>query len=78
MSDNAILQIALVILALPMLSFALIFFFGKKMPRQGDWLAVGLMGIAQVLLRNCFIGMTGFIYPGRVVMCKNNCGSIMC
>jgi len=39
-------QLPLVILLLPLLAFVLIIFFGKKMPREGDWLASGLMAVA--------------------------------
>ncbi len=55
MSDNAILYSALAILGLPLLSYVLIFFFGKKLPRQGDFIGVGFMGIAQVLAIRIFI-----------------------
>jgi len=49
MSDAAVLQIALVILGLPIISYAILFFFGNKLPRRGDWLAVGLLGICEIL-----------------------------
>lgn len=39
-------QLPLVILLLPLLAFVLIIFLGIKMPRQGDWLATGLMAAA--------------------------------
>ena len=39
-------QLPLVILLLPLLAFVVIIFLGKKLPRQGDWLATGLMGLA--------------------------------
>ncbi len=55
MSDNAILYSALAILGLPLLSYVLIFFFGKKLPRQGDFIGVGFMGIAQLLAIRIFI-----------------------
>jgi len=55
MSDNAILYSALSILGLPLLSYVLIFFFGKKLPRQGDFIGVGLMGIALVQAVRIFI-----------------------
>jgi len=55
MSDNAILYSALAILGLPLLSYVLIFFFGKKLPRQGDFIGVGFMGIAQILAIRIFI-----------------------
>ncbi len=34
------------ILLPPLLSFLLLILFGKKMPRQGDWLGIGLTGIS--------------------------------
>ncbi len=55
MSDNAILYSALAILGLPLLSYALIFFFGKMLPRKGDWIGVGLMGVAELLAIRVFI-----------------------
>lgn len=38
-------QLPLVILLLPLLAFVLIIFLGKRLPRQGDWLATGLMAV---------------------------------
>jgi len=55
MSDNAILYSALAILGLPLLSYVLTFFFGKKLPRQGDWIGVGFMGVAELLAIRIFI-----------------------
>ena len=42
-------QIPLTILLLPLLGFILLIFFGKKLPRQGDWLASGLMLTSLIL-----------------------------
>jgi NADH-quinone oxidoreductase subunit L len=39
-------QLPLVILMLPLLAFVLLIFLGKKLPRQGDWLATALMAAA--------------------------------
>jgi NADH-quinone oxidoreductase subunit L len=39
-------QLPLVILLLPLLAFVLIIFLGKRLPRQGDWLATGFMAVA--------------------------------
>ena len=39
-------QLPLVILLLPLLAFVLLIFFGKKLPRQGDWLATAMMAAA--------------------------------
>ena len=37
------------------MSYTLTFFFGKKLPRQGDFIGVGLMGIAEILAIRIFI-----------------------
>ncbi|WP_242920506.1 NADH-quinone oxidoreductase subunit L [Pontibacter liquoris] len=42
-------DLALVVLLLPLLAFMLLFFFGKRLPRQGDWLAIGLSAITLAL-----------------------------
>ncbi len=55
MSDTAILYSALAILGLPLLSYALTFFFGKKLPRKGDWIGVTLMGVAEFLAIRIFL-----------------------
>jgi NADH-quinone oxidoreductase subunit L len=55
MSETAILYSALAILVLPLLSYTLTFFFGKRLPRQGDFIGVGLMGIAEILAIRIFI-----------------------
>lgn len=55
MSDNAILYSALGILGLPLLSYVITFFFGKKLPRQGDFVGVTLMGVSWFLAIRIFI-----------------------
>ncbi|MFN2370427.1 MAG: NADH-quinone oxidoreductase subunit L [Candidatus Krumholzibacteriia bacterium] len=55
MSDNAILYSALAILGLPLLSYVLTFFFGKRLPRKGDWIGVTLMGVAELLAIRIFL-----------------------
>ncbi len=39
-------QLSITILLLPLLGFLLMIFFGKRLPRQGDWLSSGLISIA--------------------------------
>lgn len=39
-------QLPIVILLLPLLAFLILIFLGKKLPRQGDWLATGMMALA--------------------------------
>lgn len=55
MSDNAILTTALVILGLPLLSYVLTFFFGRMLPRKGDFIGVSFMGAAWILAIRIFI-----------------------
>jgi len=49
MSEHAIIYSALAILLLPLLSYVILFFFGKKLPRKGDWVGVGLLGTTWLL-----------------------------
>ena len=39
--NNIMVTLPLLILFLPLVSFVILIFFGKKLPRQGDWVAVG-------------------------------------
>ena len=41
MIENPMITFPLLILFLPLVSFIVLIFFGKKLPRQGDWVAVG-------------------------------------
>lgn len=42
-------QLPLIILFLPLLGFILLIFFGKQLPRKGDWLATGLLSTSLIL-----------------------------
>ncbi len=55
LSENAILWSALSILLMPLLSYVIIFFFGRKLPRQGDWVGVGLLGLTLVQALRIFV-----------------------
>lgn len=55
MSDQAIITAALSILLLPLLSYVLTFFFGRMLPRKGDFIGVTLMGVALVQALRIFI-----------------------
>jgi NADH-quinone oxidoreductase subunit L len=55
MSENAILWSALSILLLPLLSYVIIFFFGKMLPRKGDWVGVTLLGATLVQAVRIFV-----------------------
>jgi len=67
MSELAIIYSALAILLLPLLSYAILFFLGKKLPRQGDWLGVGLLGITWLLALRIFAHFWGVNDPGYTV-----------
>ena len=54
MSENAIIYSALAILFLPLLSYAILFFFGKMLPRKGDWVGVSLLGVTWLLALRIF------------------------
>ena len=45
---------AIAILLLPLLSYVLLFFFGEKLPRRGDWLGIGILGVTWVLALRIF------------------------
>ena len=45
---------ALAVLLLPLLSYLLLFFFGEKLPRRGDWLGIGILGVCWVLAWRIF------------------------
>jgi NADH-quinone oxidoreductase subunit L len=64
MSENAILFCALAILVLPLASYVLTFFFGKKLPRQGDFIGVGFMGVAWLLAIRIFLSFWKTGDPG--------------
>ena len=48
MNPETLIQLSLAILLLPLLSFALLIFFGKRLPRQGDWLGTSLLFICLI------------------------------
>ena len=48
-----LVTISLLILFLPLLSFLILIFFGKKLPRQGDWLANAILFIC--------LGLSGYV-----------------
>lgn len=56
---NNITMLATVVLVLPLLTFITLILFGKRLPRQGDWLATGIMGIAAILSVVVFIQSWG-------------------
>jgi NADH-quinone oxidoreductase subunit L len=49
MSDHTLITLSLWILVLPLIGFTLMIFFGRKLPRQGDWLETGIITTALLL-----------------------------
>ena len=46
MSSETLITLSLAVLLLPLAGFVLMMFFGKKLPRQGDWLETGIITVA--------------------------------
>lgn len=49
MSQDTLLTLSFAVLLLPVLGFVILAFFGKRLPRQGDWLQTGLLFIALIV-----------------------------
>lgn len=67
MSPDTLTQLSLVILFLPFLSFVVLLFFGKKLPRQGDFIGTGSILIALALsfyVMFAKFGISGEAIPG--------------
>ncbi|HZV13539.1 MAG TPA: NADH-quinone oxidoreductase subunit L, partial [Candidatus Kapabacteria bacterium] len=64
MSDQLVVQLALIIFAIPLVSYLSLIFIGKKLPRSGDWLGTGLMFIALVL--SVIIAVTKLSSPAKI------------
>ncbi|HXG37948.1 MAG TPA: NADH-quinone oxidoreductase subunit L [Bacteroidota bacterium] len=66
MTQETILTLAVVILLLPLLGFAVLIFFNKRLPRQGDWLGTGILFLALALsLAVFFVKLTQ--YPNETI-----------
>ncbi len=46
MAADTLLQLALYTLVLPLAGFVVLIFFGRRLPRQGDWLGTAVLGVA--------------------------------
>ena len=71
LSESGIINAALAILGLPLASYVLTFFFGKKLPRKGDFIGVTFMGVSWLLSWWIFatfwqIGDPGFRIEGAI------------
>jgi NADH-quinone oxidoreductase subunit L len=49
MTQETLLTLSLVVLLLPLCGFTLMIFFGRKLPRQGDWLETGILSAVLIL-----------------------------
>jgi len=54
---NVFLQYAILIYLLPLVSFGVMVFFGKRLPRKGDWVSVSAILISLVLALSLFASM---------------------
>lgn len=57
MTGNIITDFSLLILFLPLVAFIINIFFGKRLPRQGDWVSVGAILITLILSLSLLINM---------------------
>ena len=57
MIENTMIVFPLLILFLPLVSFIIVIFFGKKLPRQGDWVAIGSITTSFLLAAYLFLQM---------------------
>ena len=55
--DNIFINYSLFILFLPLAAFVIQIFFGKRLPRQGDWVSVGAIIITLILSIAMFVAM---------------------
>ena len=62
--ENTILTQAIIILLLPLAAFVIQIFFGKRLPRQGDWLATSAMFICLILAILIFGRVLAHYEPG--------------
>ena len=48
--ENSFIQFSLVILFLPLFAFLIQIFFGKRLPRGGDWVSISAIAISHSYL----------------------------
>jgi NADH-quinone oxidoreductase subunit L len=66
MSQNTLLLLSTIILLLPLLGFVVQSFFGKKLPRGGDWFETGLLFIGLILSFVVLFNKLSF-YPDKTL-----------
>ena len=55
--DNIFINYSLLILVLPLVAFVILIFAGKRLPRQGDWVAVSVILVTLILSIVMFVAM---------------------
>ena len=55
--EQYFIQFSLLILFLPLAAFIVQIFFGKRLPRQGDWVSIGAIGVTLILSLIMFFSM---------------------
>jgi NADH-quinone oxidoreductase subunit L len=56
---HSLIQLSIVVLLLPLLSFVILIFFNRRLPRRGDFLGVGILGTA--------FGISAYIFWSVIV-----------
>jgi len=65
LAPDTLVQLALTVLFLPLIGFAVLIFFGKRLPRQGDWFETALLFAALALsIVICYAKITSI--PGTI------------
>ena len=57
MMNNIFINYSLFILFLPLAAFLIQIFYGRRLPRQGDWVSVSAVGITLILSIAMFVAM---------------------
>ena len=57
MIEDIFIHYSLFILFLPLVAFVIQIFFGKRLPREGDWVSIGAISVTLVLAINMFVQM---------------------
>ena len=57
MMEHIFINYSLFILFLPLVAFVIQIFFGKRLPRQGDWVSIGAISITLILAITMFVKM---------------------
>lgn len=64
MTENIFIDYSLLILFLPLASFLILVFAGKRLPRQGDWVGIGAILTTLALSISMFVSMLIEYEPG--------------